>query len=90
LQKLLTHVAALTYKGPLSVIVIENDAELRPAPPRSSGWHRTSGSRWRVSWSPAAGRPMRTTADFFAGAHALPPPDYIAILDDDEYPTRHG
>ena len=88
LAKLLTHVGELTYKGALSVIVVENDAQERDG---ASVVDRMSPAfRFPLTCfvEPRRGQTYAYNRGFLAAARALPPADYIAVLDDDEYPDR--
>jgi succinoglycan biosynthesis protein ExoM len=86
LQKLLAHVAALTYRGPLSVIVVENDAELRAGAAVVQRMAPTFRFPLTCIVEPRRGQTYAYNRGFAAAAHALARPHYIAILDDDEYP----
>jgi glycosyltransferase involved in cell wall biosynthesis len=86
LRKLLTHVGGLTYKGPLSVIVVENDAELRAGAAVVARMAPDFRFPLACIVEPRRGQTYAYNRGFFAAARALPPPDYIAVLDDDEYP----
>lgn len=88
LQKLLTDVGALTYKGPLSVIVIENDADLRAGAIVVAQMAPAFRFPLTCIVEPRRGQTYAYNRGFAAAARALPRPDYIAILDDDEYPDR--
>jgi glycosyltransferase involved in cell wall biosynthesis len=85
LGKLLSHAAGLSYGGPLNVIVVDNDREL-------------AGEA--VVRAMAAGFPFPLTCVVeprrgqtyayntgFAAACRVPGTDYVAVLDDDEYPA---
>jgi glycosyltransferase involved in cell wall biosynthesis len=86
LEKLLTHVGALSYKGPLSVIVVENDAEQRAGAAVVA--RLAPGFRFGLGSidEPRRGQTYAYNRGFVTAACALPRPDYVAILDDDEYP----
>ena len=86
LQKLLAHVGALTYRGALSVIVIENDAELRAGATVVERMAPTFRFPLTCILEPRRGQTYAYNRGFAAAARALTRPDYIAILDDDEYP----
>jgi glycosyltransferase involved in cell wall biosynthesis len=85
LRKLLSHVAGLTYPGSLDVIVVDNDAELAgEAVVRAMA----AGFPFLLS-SIAEPRRGQTYAynTAFAAACRTPGTDYVAVLDDDEYPA---
>jgi len=86
LRKLLSHVARLDYQGPLSVIVVDNDAD------------QLAGKA--VVRAMAPGFPFRLTCvveprrgqtyacnTAFATACRAPATDYVAVLDDGQYPA---
>ena len=86
LRKLLLHIAQLTYAGPLRVIVVDNDAEGRDG---AGVVAELSGSfRFQLSCEvePSSGQTYAYNHAFASACRATPAPDYIAVLDDDEYP----
>jgi succinoglycan biosynthesis protein ExoM len=86
LRKLLSHIALLTYAGPVSVIVVDNDAEERCG---ASVVAELSGSfRFPLSCEvePTRGQTYAYNRAFAVACRATPAPSYIAVLDDDEYP----
>jgi glycosyltransferase involved in cell wall biosynthesis len=88
LHKLLTHVGALTYQGRLSVIVVENDAERCAGATVVAGMAPTFPFPLTCIVEPRRGQTYAYNLGFVAAARALPRADYIAVLDDDEYPDR--
>jgi glycosyltransferase involved in cell wall biosynthesis len=88
LHKLLTHVGALAYQGRLSVIVVENDAELRAGAAVVAGMAQTFRFPLICIVEARRGQTYAYNRGFAAAARALPRVDYIAVLDDDEYPDR--
>jgi glycosyltransferase involved in cell wall biosynthesis len=88
LRKLLTHVGALTYRGALSVLVVENDAELRAGAAVVAQMAPAFRFPLTCVVEPRRGQTYAYNRGFAAAARALPRPDYIAVLDDDEYPDR--
>ena len=88
LRKLLTHVGALAYHGKLSVIVIDNDAEARAGAAIVTAMAPGFGLPLRCIIEPRRGQTHAYNTGFCAAARAMPRPDYIAVLDDDEYPDR--
>ena len=86
LRKLLSHIAQLTYSGPVRVMVVDNDAEARDG---ANVVAELSGSfRFPLSCDvePNRGHTYAYNRAFAAACRATPAPDYIAVLDDDEYP----
>jgi glycosyltransferase involved in cell wall biosynthesis len=88
LQKLLSHVARLTYDGPLSVVVVENDAELRAGAAVAAETLQAFPFPLAVIVEPRRGQTYAYNSGFVWACRASPPPDYVAVLDDDEYPDR--
>ena len=88
LAKLLTHVGELTYKGALSVIVVENDAQERDGAAVVDRMSPAFRFPLTCFVEPRRGQTYAYNRGFLAAARALPPADYIAVLDDDEYPDR--
>ncbi len=88
LRKLLTHVGALSYRGILSVIVVDNDAELSAGAGVVA--EMTKSFPFPLSWviEPRRGQTYAYNRGFVAAARALPGADYVAVLDDDEYPDQ--
>jgi glycosyltransferase involved in cell wall biosynthesis len=86
LRKLLSHVAALTYRGPLSVVVVDNDGEQREGD--AVVREMRPGFPFPLLGVVEA-RPGQTYAynTGFATAARQPGTDYVAVLDDDEFPT---
>jgi succinoglycan biosynthesis protein ExoM len=86
LRKLLEHVARLAYPGSIKVIVVDNDGDDR------------AGAAVVAQAAPAFPFPLSCTIEtrrgqtyaynraFSNACRATPAPDYIAVLDDDEYP----
>jgi glycosyltransferase involved in cell wall biosynthesis len=86
LRKLLSHVAALTYPGPLSVVVVDNDGEGRAG----DAVVREMAPQFPFPLlgvvEPRAGQTYAYNAGFAAAARR-PATDYVAVLDDDEFPA---
>jgi glycosyltransferase involved in cell wall biosynthesis len=86
LRKLLSHVAALTYPGPLSVVVVDNDGDQRAG----DAVVRDIQPQFPFPLSGVVEpRPGQTYAynTGFATAARRPATDYVAVLDDDEFPA---
>jgi glycosyltransferase involved in cell wall biosynthesis len=87
LRKLLAHVAELNDPGPTSIIVVDNDAEGRAG---AAIVHETAHDfRFPLSCQvePQRGHTYAYNRAFASACRATPAPDYIAVLDDDEYPA---
>jgi glycosyltransferase involved in cell wall biosynthesis len=85
LRKLLTHVAELDYQGRLSVIVVDNDAD---RPVGEAVVRAISGFPFPLTCivEPRRGQTYAYNTGF-AAASRVPGTDYVAVLDDDEYPA---
>jgi glycosyltransferase involved in cell wall biosynthesis len=88
LRKLLSHVARLTYAGSLSVVVVENDAELRAGAVVADEMSRAFPFPLAVIVEPRRGQTYAYNSGFARACRAASPPEYVAVLDDDEYPDR--
>jgi glycosyltransferase involved in cell wall biosynthesis len=86
LRNLLSHVARLDYQGPLSVIVVDNDAD------------QLAGEAVVRAMAPGFPFPLTCVVEprrgqtyacntAFAAACRAPATDHVAVLDDDEYPA---
>jgi succinoglycan biosynthesis protein ExoM len=86
LRKLLAHVARLTYAGALAVIVVDNDDEQRGGAAVVEAMAPTF--RWPLTCivEPRRGHTYAYNRAFQAACRATPACNYIAVLDDDEYP----
>lgn len=86
LRKLLTELARLEYPGRLSVFVVENDGE------RHEGTAVVAAVATYFPFSLTCvtevrrGQTFAYNTGFVSAASAFPVPDYVAVLDDDEYP----
>jgi succinoglycan biosynthesis protein ExoM len=88
LQKLLTYASRLDYPGSLSVIVIENDAQERAS---AAVVAQVAGSfplPLACVLEPRRGQTYAYNRGFAEACASAPQPDYVAVLDDDEYPER--
>lgn len=86
LRKLLSHIAATDYQGHLHVIVVENDADGLAG--KSVVDEVVTGFRFPLTClvEPRRGQTYAYNAAF-AAACRTEPADYVAVLDDDEYPS---
>lgn len=89
LRRLLSHVEQLNYPGPVSVIVVDNDAEDRGG----AAIVQQAAHEFRFPLScyvePQRGHTYAYNHAFAAACRMTPAPDYIAVLDDDEYPAQN-
>jgi glycosyltransferase involved in cell wall biosynthesis len=86
LRRLLAAVAQLNYAGPLSVVVVDNDGETRAG--AGAVAEIAPAYRWPLTClvEPRRGHTYAYNRAFAAACRTEPRPDYIAVLDDDEYP----
>jgi succinoglycan biosynthesis protein ExoM len=86
LRKLLAHVERLDYAGKINVVVVDNDAEGRAG--AAAVDEISTGFRLPLTCivEPHRGQTYAYNRAFLAACRATPAPDYIAVLDDDEYP----
>jgi succinoglycan biosynthesis protein ExoM len=85
LTKLLAHVAGLNYRGPLAVVVVDNDCEERAG----EAVVRAAAPKFPFPLTavvePRRGQTYAYNAAFGAACR-IPGTEYVAVLDDDEYP----
>jgi succinoglycan biosynthesis protein ExoM len=86
LRKLLAHVEQLNYWGPLSIIVVDNDAQAGAGAAIANEAARTSRFPMTCLLEPQRGHTYAYDRAFVSACRATPAPDYVAVLDDDEYP----
>jgi succinoglycan biosynthesis protein ExoM len=86
LRKLLAHIERSTYAGPLDVIVVDNDAMARAGAAVAEEASRTFRFPLTCIVEPRRGQTYAYNRAFMSACHATPSPDYVAVLDDDEYP----
>jgi glycosyltransferase involved in cell wall biosynthesis len=89
LRKLLHHVAQLTYAGALTVIVVDNDGEQSAGAAAVQQIAATSRFPLTCIVEPRRGHTYAYNRAFQAACRATPACDYVAVLDDDEYPEPH-
>jgi glycosyltransferase involved in cell wall biosynthesis len=85
LAKLLAHVAALDYRGRLAVIVVDNDGDGRAGDALVRAMAPTFPFPLTGLVEPRRGQTYAYNAAFGA-ASRVPGTEYVAVLDDDEYP----
>jgi len=86
LRKLLTHVEQLDYAGKISVIVVDNDAEARAGAAVAEQMSRQFRFPLISRVEPQRGHTYAYDHAFVAACRMPAAPDFIAVLDDDEYP----
>ncbi len=86
LRKLLAHIGQLNYAGPLTVIVVDNDAEARAGAAIAEQASPTFRFPLTCLVEPRRGHTYAYDRAFVTACRASPAPDYVAVLDDDEYP----
>ncbi|MBV1696814.1 MAG: glycosyltransferase family 2 protein [Hyphomicrobiales bacterium] len=86
LRKLLAHIERSNYAGATTVIVVDNDAENRAGTAVVESVAPTFRFPIVCSVEPRRGHTYAYNTAFASACRAVPPPDYIAVLDDDEYP----
>jgi glycosyltransferase involved in cell wall biosynthesis len=86
LRKLLAHVERLTYAGRIEVIVVDNDAETRAGAAIVEQISPTFRFPLACIVEPRRGHTYAYNRGFMTACRAVPAPDYVAVLDDDEYP----
>lgn len=86
LHKLLTHVEQLDYAGKISVIVVDNDAEARAGAAIAERMSRQFRFPLINRVEPQRGHTYAYDHAFVAACRMTAAPDFIAVLDDDEYP----
>ena len=86
LRKLLVHIERLTYPGALRVIVVDNDAETAAGAAIVEQMSPTFRFPLVGCVEPRRGQTYAYNHAFASACRATPSPDYVAVLDDDEYP----
>jgi succinoglycan biosynthesis protein ExoM len=86
LRKLLSHIAGLDYQGQLSVVVIDNDADQLAGAAVVRAMAPGFPFPLTCAVEPRRGQTYAYNAAF-AAACRVPGTDYVAVLDDDEYPA---
>jgi len=86
LRKLLTHIERLNYRGAIHVVVVDNDGEGRAGAAVIERLSPTFRLPLTCIVEPRRGQTYAYNCAFRAACRAVPAPDYVAVLDDDEYP----
>lgn len=86
LRKLLTHIERSTYPGAITVIVVDNDAENRAGIAVVESIAPTFRLPITGFVEPRRGHTYAYNSAFARACRTVPAVDYVAVLDDDEYP----
>jgi glycosyltransferase involved in cell wall biosynthesis len=86
LRKLLTYVERLDYPGAVRVIIVDNDAETSAGAAITSEMAPTFRFPVQSCIEPRAGHTYAYNTAFVTACRTTPAPDFVAVLDDDEYP----
>jgi glycosyltransferase involved in cell wall biosynthesis len=86
LRRLLTHVARLDYAGSLEIIVVDNDSDAQQGAAVVGEMAQAFRFPLRCVVEPRRGHTYAYNRAFGLACRAASIPDYIAVLDDDEYP----
>jgi succinoglycan biosynthesis protein ExoM len=87
LRKLLANIDRLNYAGRLEVIVVDNDVEARAGAAVVEEVAPTFRFSLTCVLEPHRGHTYAYNRAFVSACRATPGPDYVAVLDDDEYPA---
>ncbi len=86
LRKLLNHIERLNYAGSLSIVVVDNDAEARAGAAFVEEVSPTFRFPIRSYIEPRRGHTYAYDQAFVRACRSDPAPEFVAVLDDDEYP----
>ncbi len=86
LRRLLSHIVRLDYAGPLEVTVVDNDTEGRAGAEVVAALSGSFPFPLTCELEPRRGQTYAYNRAFALACRATPAFDYIAVLDDDEYP----
>jgi succinoglycan biosynthesis protein ExoM len=86
LRKLLAHIERSTYAGATTVIVVDNDDENRAGTAVVESIAPAFRFPIACFVEPRRGHTYAYNSAFARACRAIPAPDYVAVLDDDEYP----
>lgn len=89
LRNLLAHIERLNYSGALTVIVVDNDAEARAGAAVVEQMSRSFRFPLMSLVEPRRGHTYAYDLAFVTACRSSPAPDYVAVLDDDEYPDAN-
>jgi succinoglycan biosynthesis protein ExoM len=86
LRKLLVYIEQLNYRGEIEVIVVDNDPDGCAGAAVAQEIASSYRFPLRVHIEPRRGHTYAYDQAFVRACRASPSPDYVAVLDDDEYP----
>src|SRR5580698_1867283 len=86
LRRLLTYVARLDYAGSLEIIIVDNDADAQQGVAVVGEMAPAFRFPLRCVVEPRRGHTYAYNRAFGLACRAASTPDYVAVLDDDEYP----
>jgi glycosyltransferase involved in cell wall biosynthesis len=86
LRKLLTHIERLNYPGKLSIIVVDNDSEARAGAAVVERMAANFRFPLRSYVEPRRGHTYAYNSAFAFACRSISAPDFVAVLDDDEFP----
>jgi glycosyltransferase involved in cell wall biosynthesis len=86
LRRLLTHVARLDHAGSLEIIVVDNDSDAQQGAAVVGEMAQAFRFPLRCVVEPRRGHTYAYNRAFGLACRAASIPDYVAVLDDDEYP----
>lgn len=86
LRNLLAHIERLDYAGSLSVIVVDNDPQARAGAAIVEEIAPSFRLPLRAAVEPRRGHTYAYDQAFVMACQATPAPDFVAVLDDDEFP----
>ena len=86
LRKLLNHIERLNYAGSLRIVVVDNDAEARAGAAVVEEVSPTFRFPIRSYIEPRRGHTYAYDQAFVRACRSDPAPEFVAVLDDDEYP----
>lgn len=89
LRKLLAHIGQLNCAGRLEIVVVDNDAEARAGAAVVDDVSPTFRFPVTCIIEPRRGHTYAYNRAFVSACRAAEPPDYVAVLDDDEYPNAN-
>ncbi|HTV37435.1 MAG TPA: glycosyltransferase family 2 protein [Xanthobacteraceae bacterium] len=87
LRRLLADVARLDYAGPLKIIVVDNDAEGRAGSDVVAALSASFRYPLICELESRRGHTYAYNRAFASACRTTPSVDYVAVLDDDEYPA---
>src|SRR6202451_394603 len=89
LRKLLTHLEQSNYAGMIEVVVVDNDTVTRSGAVVVDQMAPAYRFPLRCFVEPRRGHTYAYNRAFVTACRASPAPDYVAVLDDDEYPDAN-